>query len=92
MGTLFKDMPLRPSVLDEYRGDAMLQGKTCGLLRPSIHTCVFLYHVYLFVRDMRTLRPSVLGVDRGDAMLQGQEGRKFGGIYICYISHVVLQI
>lgn len=26
IGTLFKDMPLRPSVLDEYRGDAMIQG------------------------------------------------------------------
>lgn len=26
VGTLFKDMPLRPSVLDEYRGDAMIQG------------------------------------------------------------------
>lgn len=28
IGTVFKDMPLRPSVLDEYRDEATLQGKT----------------------------------------------------------------
>lgn len=28
IGTAFKDMPLRPSVLDEYRDEATLQGET----------------------------------------------------------------
>jgi hypothetical protein len=27
IGTVFKDMPLRPSVLDEFRDEATLQGE-----------------------------------------------------------------
>lgn len=45
---MFKDMPLRPSVLDEYRGDAMLQGKICGLVRPSIYKYTYIY-IYMCV-------------------------------------------
>ena len=30
VGTLFKDMPLRPSLLDEYRDEAALQGEERG--------------------------------------------------------------
>jgi hypothetical protein len=41
IGTLFKDMPLRPSVLDEYRDEMALGGAARALLGlPCAHTRV----------------------------------------------------
>ena len=35
IGTLFKDMPLRPSLLDEYRDEVALQGRSLSTHPPT---------------------------------------------------------